>query len=155
MKAWIGAVALLALAGCANHPMDCATGFIAWDDCLPGTKGYAIRQESLKNLAIAEGRQASNDDAECQSFGALPGTDSYVNCRIQLKKIAADQQSQSADQKQRASQAFFLNLQNQQNQQNLQTQQTLQNLQQKPPAIPPQINCTSTKFGQTVNTNCR
>ena len=155
MKAWTVSVVALMLTGCANHPLDCATGFIAWDDCLPGTKGYAIRQESLKNLAVAEGHQASNDDSECQSFGAQPGTDSYINCRIQLKKISTDQQAQSADQKQRAAQAFFLNLQNQQNQQNQQTQQTLKNLQQKPPAIPSQINCTSTAFGQTVNTNCQ
>ena len=136
MKVWIGVIALLALAGCANHPLDCATGLIAWDDCLPGTKGYAIRQESLKNLAAAEGQKANSDDAECRSFGAQPGTDTYVNCRIQLKKIASDQQTESAAQKQRAAQAFIMNMQQQQ------------------PAIQPQINCTSTKFGQTVNTNC-
>lgn len=154
MKAGIVVVATMMLAGCANHPMDCATGFIAWDDCLPGTKGYAIRQESLKNLAAAEGQKANSDDAECQSFGAQPGTDTYVNCRIQLKKIASDQQTQSAAQKQRAAQAFIMNMQQQQILQNQQTQQALQNLQQQQPAIQPQINCTSTKFGQTVNTNC-
>jgi hypothetical protein len=150
MKAWIATVALLALAGCANHPLDCATGLIAWDDCLPGTKGYTIRQESLKNLAVAEGHQASNDDAECQSFGAQPGTDTYVNCRIQLKKIATDQQTQSADQKQRAAQAFFLNLQNQQNQQ----QKAYVMPVQQPAALPKQTHCTSTAYGQTVDTNC-
>jgi hypothetical protein len=154
MKAWAIATVALLMSGCANHPLDCATGLIAWDDCLPGTKGYAIRQESLKNLAAAEGQKANSDDAECQSFGAQPGTDTYVNCRIQLKNIASDQQTESAAQKQRAAQAFIMNMQQQQNLQNQQTQQTLQYLQQQQPAIQPQINCTSTKFGQTVNTNC-
>lgn len=147
MRAWMLAVAALMLTGCANHPLDCATGLIAWDDCLPGTKGYAIRQESLKNLAVAEGHQASNDDAECQSFGAQPGTDPYINCRIQLRKIAADQQTQSADQKQRAAQAFFLNLQNQQ-------QKAYVMPVQQPVALPKQTHCTSTAYGQTVDTNC-
>ncbi|MGF6125197.1 hypothetical protein QF019_000386 [Pseudomonas frederiksbergensis] len=150
MKAWVVAVAAFMLAGCANHPLDCATGLIAWDDCLPGTKGYAIRQESLKNLAAAEGHQASSDDAECQSFGAQPGTDSYINCRIQLKKIATDQQAQSTDQKQRAAQAFFLNLQNQQGQQ----QKPYVMPVQQPSAIPKQTHCTSTAYGQIVDTNC-
>ncbi|MCL5229713.1 hypothetical protein [Pseudomonas nunensis] len=154
MKAWAIVTVALLMSGCANHPLDCATGLIAWDDCLPGTKGYVIRQESLKNLAAAEGQKANSDDAECQSFGAQPGTDTYVNCRIQLKKIASDQQTESAAQKQRAAQAFIMNMQQQQNLQNQQTQQTLQNLQQQKPAIQPQINCTSTKFGQTVNTSC-
>ncbi len=150
MKVWIGVIALLALAGCANHPLDCATGLIAWDDCLPGTKGYAIRQESLKNLAVAEGQRVSSDDAECQSFGALPGTDAYVNCRIQLKRIATDQQAQSADQKQRAAQALFLNLQNQQNQQ----QKSYVIPVQQPSATPRQTHCVSMAYGQTVSTDC-
>jgi len=146
MKTWMTAAVGLMLAGCANHPLDCATGLIAWDDCLPGTKGYAIRQESLRNLALAEGHQANSDDSECQSFGALPGTDTYVNCRIQLKKIAADGQTQTADQKQRAIQAFLLNLQNQQKAYVPPTQQ--------PAVLPKQAHCTSTVYGQTVDTNC-
>jgi len=130
--------------------LDCATGLIAWDDCLPGTKGYAIRQESLKNLAVAEGQKANSDDAECQSFGAQPGTDTYVNCRIQLKKIGSDQQSESAAQKQRAAQAYLLNLQNQQSQQ----QKPYVMPVQQPSAVPRQTHCTSTAYGQTVDTNC-
>ena len=62
MRAWIGALALLGLAGCANHPMDCSMG-IAWDDCLPGTNGYTNRQENLNNLAAAKELQAAKDDA--------------------------------------------------------------------------------------------
>lgn len=150
MKTWTVVVGTaLLLSGCANHPLDCATGLVAWDDCLPGTKGYTIRQESLKNVAAAEGHQATSDDAECQSFGAQPGTDSYVNCRIQLKKIASDRQLQSADQKQRATQALFLNLQNQQNQ-----QQKMNAVPLQPVVLPKQTHCTSTTYGQIVDTNC-
>ncbi|AZE73942.1 hypothetical protein C4K00_3721 [Pseudomonas synxantha] len=72
MKAWAIATVALLMSGCANHPLDCATGLIAWDDCLPGTKGYAIRQESLSNLAAAKELQAVKDDAQCQSYGATP-----------------------------------------------------------------------------------
>ena len=94
MKTWIGAVALLALAGCANHPLDCSMG-MARDDCLPGTNGYANRQESLNNLAAAKQLQAAKDDAQCQSYGATPGSDAYVNCRVQLDKTATNLQAQT------------------------------------------------------------
>ncbi len=77
---------MLVLVGCANHPLDCATGLIAWDDCLPGTKGYEIRQQSLRNLSAAQAEKSATDDAICQSYGAKPGTDAYVNCRVQRDK---------------------------------------------------------------------
>ena len=79
-------LAALVLTGCANHPLDCATGFIAWDDCLPGTKGYEIRQQRLANLKGAIESKQQLDDAKCKSYGATPGSDAYVNCRVQLDK---------------------------------------------------------------------
>ena len=54
MKTVIMSFLLIFIAGCANHPVDCATGLIAWDDCLPGTKGYEIRQQSLKTYLMQE-----------------------------------------------------------------------------------------------------
>ncbi|UZE14819.1 hypothetical protein [Pseudomonas sp. B21-053] len=86
MKKLLLAVIMLVLVGCANHPLDCAIGLIAWDDCLPGTKGYEVRQQSLKNLSAAEAEKTATDDAVCQSYGAKPGTDAYVNCRVQRDK---------------------------------------------------------------------
>lgn len=139
MKAWAIAPVALLMSECANHPLDCATGLIAWDDCVPGTVGYAIRQEGLKSLAVAGGQKASSDDVECQSSGALPGTDAYVNCRIQLKRMATDQQAQGADLKQRAAQVFFLGLQNQQSQQ----QKPYVMPVQQSSASPRQAHCTS------------
>lgn len=85
---------------------------------LSGAKGNAIRQESLKNLAAAKGQKENGDDAECRSFGAQSGADTYVNCRIQLRKLASDQQTESAAQKQRAAQGFIVNMQQQENLQN-------------------------------------
>lgn len=148
MKAWMAVVTTLMLTGCANHPLDCATGLIAWDDCLPGTKGYAIRQESLRKLAATQQQQANTDDAQCQSYGAKPGTDTYVNCRVQLNRITTEQQSQQSTQRQQAIQTMMLNQQSQQNQ------------QQKPYVIQPVMqaqptNCTSNAVGQTVYTNCQ
>lgn len=64
----------LFISGCANHPLDCATGLIAWDDCKPGTLGYEKRQDALKQ-----------DDELCKSYGLVFGTAEYAQCRIALK----------------------------------------------------------------------
>ncbi len=72
MKAWAIATVALLMSGCANHPLDCATGLIAWDDCLPGTKGYAIRQESLSNLAAAKELQLSRTMLSVSHMGQPP-----------------------------------------------------------------------------------
>lgn len=140
MKAWAIATVALLMSGCANHPLDCATGLIAWDDCLPGTNGYANRQESLNNLAAAKQLQAAKDDAQCQSYGATPGSDAYVNCRVQLDKTATDLQAQ-AEKERRQNIVKMLNSQSQQP-------------APQPYVIPKQTHCTSTAYGQTVSTNC-
>lgn len=140
MKAWAIATVALLMSGCANHPLDCATGLIAWDDCLPGTKGYAIRQERLSNLAAAKELQAVKDDAQCQSYGATPDSDAYVNCRVQLDKTATDLQAQ-AEKERRQNIVKMLNSQSQQP-------------APQPYVIPKQTHCTSTAYGQTVSTDC-
>lgn len=86
MKNAFALLIVCALSGCANHPLDCAIGVIAWEDCLPGTKGYEVRQKSLANLAYAKAAKDEHDDEQCKSYGAVPGTDAYVNCRVQLSK---------------------------------------------------------------------
>lgn len=86
MKRSILLAVIALISGCANHPMDCAIGIIAWDDCLPGTKGYEVRQRSLKNLEAARAEKAVSDDLACRSYGATPGSDAYVNCRVQRDK---------------------------------------------------------------------
>lgn len=62
----------LLLAGCANHPMDCAVGF-HHSDCLPGTAGYDDPNKF-----------AGKDDEQCRSYGLTPGTHDYADCRLKL-----------------------------------------------------------------------
>ena len=62
----------LILAGCANHPIDCATGFYH-ADCLPGTAGYANPDKF-----------ADVDDRQCRSYGLAFGTPEYADCRLRL-----------------------------------------------------------------------
>ena len=61
------------LSGCANHPIDCAVGFVH-ADCLPGTAGYADPDKF-----------AAEDDKACQSYGLKPETSEYTDCRIKLR----------------------------------------------------------------------
>jgi hypothetical protein len=61
----------LVLSGCGTaHPMDCLTGFLAWDDCPAGSAGYERRV----------GAEAA-DDATCRSYSLQSGTEAYANCR--------------------------------------------------------------------------
>ena len=41
-------------------------------------------------------------DQKCRSFGAQPGTEAYVNCRVQLEQVAAVQEQTAAAQNARA-----------------------------------------------------
>jgi hypothetical protein len=80
--------AFLALAGCANHPLDCAMGFYH-SDCLPGTVAYDTVHA-----------QTENDDAICKSYGLQFGTPEYAQCR----QNAANQRSAN----QRAAAAAYM-----------------------------------------------
>jgi hypothetical protein len=57
------------LAGCANHPVDCAVGF-SHGDCLPGTAGYR-----------ANVSRDSADDNTCRAYGLKFGSTEYAQCR--------------------------------------------------------------------------
>jgi hypothetical protein len=70
---------LVALAGCAHHPVDCAVGFYH-TDCLPGTAGYDDPAAF-----------ATVDNTQCQSYGLLFGTNEYAMCR---QRLAAQHQGQ-------------------------------------------------------------
>lgn len=72
MRRLIAALSAIALAGCANHPMDCALG-IEHRDCLPGTPGHDARAERL-----------AQDRATCIEYGFQEGTDAYAQCRMIL-----------------------------------------------------------------------
>ncbi len=69
-----GQIALLAfLSGCAGHPMDCATGLVAWNDCPSGTAGFDKRLEHQKINA-----------ARCIGYGYAEGTPAYSDCLMKL-----------------------------------------------------------------------
>jgi len=68
----VGPLMAAVLAGCANHPIDCAVGFYH-ADCLPGTAGYSDPNKF-----------ADVDDKQCRSYGLSPGTSEYADCRIKL-----------------------------------------------------------------------
>lgn len=81
---------------------------------------------------------AAARDAECQSYGAKPGSDAYVECRARLAQAATQ-----ADATRRAA--------------------IVQSLADKPkpepyqivkPPVRTQTNCTSDAIGSTVYTNC-
>ena len=62
------------LVGCTSHSVGCAIGS-AHANCLPGTTGY--RDPNMF---------AAVDDQQCRSFGMLPGSTPYANCRATLNK---------------------------------------------------------------------
>jgi len=77
----------LTLAGCAGHPLDCSMG-ISHPDCEPGTAGYNNSPQAV----------AANDDAQCQSYGAAPGSPSYVQCRMNIDNQRAQMRAAIASQ---------------------------------------------------------
>ncbi|RBB96821.1 hypothetical protein C3E97_029915 [Pseudomonas sp. MWU12-2115] len=85
MKILLSCAVVVLVAGCSNHPMECALG-TPRADCLPGTNGYSERQRRVNNAEAVEAAKSAADDAKCRSYGATPGTDAYVNCRVQLDK---------------------------------------------------------------------
>jgi hypothetical protein len=80
---------------------------------------------------------ATSDDAQCSSYGARPGSDAYVQCRMNL-----DNQRQI---NRRAAVGAFLEAQRQNNAQQAPVYQMPTNRQ---------TNCTSVINGQIVNTTC-
>lgn len=63
----------LVLAGCAGHPVDCATGLVAWNDCAPGTAGYQRRNEAQLS-----------DRNRCAAYGFKEGSTEYAKCLMSL-----------------------------------------------------------------------
>lgn len=73
------------LTGCGTaHPMDCLTGFLAWNDCPAGSAGYERRAQA-----------EAQDDTACRSYGLEPGTDGYTQCRITFR-VHRDDRNQAA-----------------------------------------------------------
>ncbi|MCK1733923.1 hypothetical protein IVA79_08130 [Bradyrhizobium sp. 138] len=80
---------------------------------------------------------ASGDDAQCNSYGAKPGSDAYIQCRVSL-----DNHRQA---NRRAALGAYLEMQRQNNAQPTPVYQMPTNRQ---------TNCTSVVNGQVINTTC-
>lgn len=85
---------------------------------------------------------AVNQDAQCQSYGAKPGSDAYVQCRVNL----ANQQNQANEARRQRALQMLMNQQGQTPQQPYMLQ---------PVPTRQHINCSSNSIGQTVYTNCQ
>jgi len=77
MRLGYGLLCLL-LAGCTwPYRPDCLFGF-ASNNCAQGTAGYNQAQQAQAQAAAT----AASDDAQCRSYGAEPGSPSYIQCRM-------------------------------------------------------------------------
>jgi len=86
MKARYVVFVYLTLAGCANapHPLDCATGLVAWANCPPGSAGYNERHANDVNIQ-------EDDETQCTNYGFTPGTVAFAQCRENLDINRMDQ----------------------------------------------------------------
>jgi hypothetical protein len=116
------------LSGCGTgHPLDCATGLVAWNDCPSGSAGFQ-RRASLEQ----------NDQTKCANYGFQVGTPDYARCIMALDQ----NRDQSNDALLRS--VLGANLAN-------------RPATPTPYVVPvnPTVNCTSNRVGNTVNTNCQ
>lgn len=60
--------------------------FIVAISALTIVTGCAEYQERQRQEAIANQPAPPDHDAQCRSFGAVPGTPTYVQCRMQLQQ---------------------------------------------------------------------
>jgi hypothetical protein len=64
--------------------------------CAPGTAGY--RQEDEGELQAQAAAVAANDDAQCRSYGATPGSPAYIQCRMNIDNQRAQMRAAVASQ---------------------------------------------------------
>jgi len=97
-----------------------------------------LLQAGCAEYYAGQAAQASMaDDARCLSYGAKPGSDAYVQCRMNLDN--------QRDANRRAAIGAFIEAQRQNNAQQAPVYQMPTNRQ---------TNCTSVVNGQIINTTC-
>ena len=61
-------------------------------------RDFAVLLLSLPLLACQTPEEiAAADNSQCRSYGAKPGSDAYVNCRVAQQKIRSDKSIASAN----------------------------------------------------------
>lgn len=96
---------------------------------------------TLRRIYSREEVLARLEDNRCRTFGLEVGTGDYVNCRMSLAQIRA-QQEIAASQQQRQSAAMLM-----------QYGLALQTMNQ-PTNVRVQTNCLATRLGNTISYNC-
>ena len=94
MRIIAACILALMLAGCSDvwsHRPDCLVGFADGSDCAPGTTAYNQAQARQQQAQA----QSVSDDAQCQSYGAAPGSPSYIQCRMNLDNQRAQERAQT------------------------------------------------------------
>lgn len=96
----------------------------------------------LQNILSKEEVVALIEDDKCRSFGLSPGDEAYVNCRLVLAQIHAQQEAIARARQQQAAQAL------------MNYSLMLQTINQ-PRTINIQANCTSQQMGMYTYYSCQ
>ncbi len=97
MRILVACALAVLLAGCSDvwsHRPDCMFGFADGSDCAPGTTAYNQAQARQQQAQA----QAVSDDAQCRSYGAAPGSQSYIQCRMNIDNQRAQMRAAIAGQ---------------------------------------------------------
>jgi hypothetical protein len=65
------------------------------------------REQLAERAAAARAEIAYQDDVQCQSYGARPGSDAYVACRMNAANARQAQENIDAARRQEASEALI------------------------------------------------
>ena len=87
----------------------------------------------------------ASHDATCKSLGALPGSDAYVNCRVQLMQVAATEDHPRQQRRQNIANALGNSISSA-------SRSYSQTYSQA--TAPRSITCSSTRYGDTTRTTC-
>ncbi len=94
--------------------------------------GCGTPEERAARAAQEAAQQEARKDAQCKSYGSRPDSDAYVNCRVQIDQSEAAINAAAAERSAAELRATGARLMNGQ----------------------PTTRCTSTPFGNTIQTNC-
>lgn len=97
-------------------------------------------QEQAARSAARQEQANTMDDNQCRSYGAVPGSDAYIRCRMMISQ----QRSASNAQSQAIAAQFLLNRQ----------QNAVQPVPVYQMPVRQQTNCTTNYVGTQSYTNC-
>ena len=93
---------------------------------------------ALSGCAEIAAKTEAQQDGQCRSYGFVPGTDGYANCRMRVAEMFQRQMQMNAAIMMQGAEA---------------NQRALANVVQPLP-VSPRINCVTNYIGQQAYTNC-